>query len=899
MAYALAVILPLAMLALRMALTEWLEGRPGLILFVIPMILSAYVGGLGPGLLSTVVVALTTAYYVMPPFQSFAFGRPLDLVQWLVLLLTGVLITLVSEQLHRARRGGEQAQSDPKLSAILRRVQGSFGFALTVLGLIAVGAWLSVMKLRTDAEMSRHSNEVIAHLESLLSTATDAETGARGYIITGDESFLDPYQRALGTSEDELRWLREATSDNPAQQQRLSTLTPLIATRMEVAGSAIEQRRNDGFAAARNAIADGSGKQLHDQIRQLLSEMKAAELDLLVSRDSQSSRSAAVTQTIILVGGVLAFALVWLSMFAVRRDFAGRQQAEAALRGTNDQLEARVAARTAELVHANESLSHSERRSRAILEHSADSIALVDAENRILYMSPAVQSVEGFTPEELIGRNGTENTHPDDLPLLDGYVQRLVAHPGQPVPVLWRRQHKDGRWLWLEGVATNLLHDPAVGAIVTNYRDVTERKRAEEAIRDSEEHFRFLNELAESTRRLADPGQIMSVMTRMLGRHLGASRCAYADVDKDGEKFNILHDYTDGCASTVGSYRLSLFGARAVATLQHGQTLIIRDVDRELLPGSGADMFNAIGIKAIITCPLVKDGVLRAMMAVHQSMPRDWKPPEIAIVREVVERCWATIQRRAAEEQVQQLNVELEERVSMRTLELEAANLELEAFSYSISHDLRAPLRAVDGFAQAVVEDFAPLLPAEGQRQLNVIRASAQFMGRLIDDLLSFSRLGRQALTKQTVQTEMLVRAVLTSLQAERTGREIEIDLGDLPPCQGDPALLKQVWTNLLSNALKYTGKREHPTLTIGSTEQAGERVFFVRDNGAGFDMRYSKKLFGVFQRLHRSEEFEGTGVGLAIVQRIIHRHGGRVWAEAEPDHGATFFFTLAGAPSV
>ncbi len=902
-----------------------------------------------------------------------------------------------------------------------------------------------------------------------------------------------------------------------------------------------------------------------------------------------------------------------------------------------------------------EALRRSEHRFRALLEHSSDGIALIDADNKILYLSPSVSVIEGYAPEELIGRNGTENTHPEDLPLVDKVVQQLVANPGQPVPVLWRRRHKDGRWVWLEGVATNLLADPAVGAIVTNYRDVTERKRSEAAaarlaaiveysddavvskdlsgiitswnagaekvfgypapemvgqsitrlipldrleeekdilariregksirhfdtvrlrkdgsavdvsvtvsaikgpdgsiigaskvarditerkriearfhrlvdsnaqgvifwntqgeiseandafldmvgytredlkagrlgwaamtppeyaaldqqalaeiaakgvclpfekeyirkdgsrvpillgaaifedtpgegvcfvlditarrqaaealrvsetryrtlfeyapdgiviadqqsyyldantsmcrmlgytrdqliglhasdivahqeiphigealsvletrvdyqrewefrrkdgasfsaeviatkmpdgnllalirditerkrieaaLRASEERFRFLNELIEETRTLADPALIMAVMAGLLGEHLRASRCAYADVEKDGEMFTILHDYTDGCASTVGSYQLSLFGARAVLTLHSGQTLIIRDVEAELLPGEGADMFKAIGIKAIITCPLVKEGVLRAMMAVHQTSPRDWQPDEIALVQDVVERCWSTIERRTAEENIRRLNAELEQRVIERTTQLEAANKELEAFSYSVSHDLRAPLRAVDGFSQAVLQDFGPQLPDEGRRQLQTIRQSAQRMGALIDDLLTFSRLGRQALKKRTVDTRRLVEEALKELGCPRPDSQVEIRTGELPSCLGDAALLKQVWLNLLDNALKYSSKRTPAIIEIGSERRAEGLVYFVRDNGTGFDMQYAGKLFGVFQRLHRMEDYEGTGVGLATVQRIIHRHGGRIWAEAAPDCGATFYFTLNG----
>ena len=240
-----------------------------------------------------------------------------------------------------------------------------------------------------------------------------------------------------------------------------------------------------------------------------------------------------------------------------------------------------------------------------------------------------------------------------------------------------------------------------------------------------------------------------------------------------------------------------------------------------------------------------------------------------------------------------QMNVELERRVIERTAELDAVNKELEAFSYSVSHDLRAPLRAVDGFSQAVLEDYGQVLPEQGLYYLKTIREGAQKMGVLIDDLLKFSRLSRESLNKRKVNTLELVNEVLGQLQQEVKGRQIDLQVGALPACWGDPALLRQVWINLLSNAFKYTRKQEVALIEIGCNQTPVDDVYFVKDNGTGFSMQYISKLFKVFQRLHCLEEFEGTGVGLAIVERIIQRHGGRIWAEAEVNHGATFYFTL------
>lgn len=245
-------------------------------------------------------------------------------------------------------------------------------------------------------------------------------------------------------------------------------------------------------------------------------------------------------------------------------------------------------------------------------------------------------------------------------------------------------------------------------------------------------------------------------------------------------------------------------------------------------------------------------------------------------------------ERKLAEENVRRSHAESEDRVRERTAELEAANKELEAFSYSVSHDLRAPLRAIDGFSRIVVRDYAAALPAEARDYLADVRRNAQRMGRLVDDLLAFSRLGRKPLRAEEVDMTALVRQCLAEA-GPPPGADVRV--ADLPAGRADPALLKQVWLNLLANAFKYAGKRETVVVEVGA--RAGP-TYYVRDNGVGFDMRYAPKLFGVFQRLHKAEDYEGTGIGLALVQRIVHRHGGRIWAEAEPDRGATFFFTLS-----
>ncbi len=235
----------------------------------------------------------------------------------------------------------------------------------------------------------------------------------------------------------------------------------------------------------------------------------------------------------------------------------------------------------------------------------------------------------------------------------------------------------------------------------------------------------------------------------------------------------------------------------------------------------------------------------------------------------------------------------LEQRVDERTAQLQAANRELESFTYSVSHDLRAPLRAIDGYAQIIEDEYQAKLDDEGRRVLGIVRGEARRMGDLIDDLLRFSRLGRHPLQKRITDMTGLVREVFAELERGAAERRVELRLSALPGVEADPGLIRQVWANLLENAFKFTSGKDLAVIEVSGSVQGANAVYCVRDNGAGFDMRHADKLFGVFQRLHREDEFEGTGVGLALAHRILERHGGRIWAEGEEGRGAVFRFAL------
>lgn len=248
---------------------------------------------------------------------------------------------------------------------------------------------------------------------------------------------------------------------------------------------------------------------------------------------------------------------------------------------------------------------------------------------------------------------------------------------------------------------------------------------------------------------------------------------------------------------------------------------------------------------------------------------------------------------RRANEELRRLGGNLERLVEQRTAELRSANQELEAFTYSASHDLRAPLRAINGYAQILLQDHGQALDEEGKRKLANIIEVARKMGDLIDDLLEFSRVGHAAVRRSAFDMAGLVQDVVAEALASCPERRIEVSMGELPAASGDRAMLRQLWVNLIGNAIKFTRPRAQPKIEIGGSSRAGEDAYWIKDNGVGFQMEYAHKIFGVFQRLHSAKEFEGTGVGLALVQRIVSRHGGRVWAQGEPGKGATFSFTL------
>ena len=522
---------------------------------------------------------------------------------------------------------------------------------------------------------------------------------------------------------------------------------------------------------------------------------------------------------------------------------------------------------------------------RDITERQRGEAALKESE-RSLRESQSIARLGSYALDIPAGRWSSSSIL-DDLFGIDASYDRSVAgwvaliHPAWQQPmadyfrdeVLGKRgrfdkkykiiRRNDGAERWVHGMG-ELEFDarPQAVRMIGTILDITERQEAVERLQASEEQHRLLLQYLPAGVVVHAPDTSIILGNEAATRLLGLSLEQMQGKLARDPTWHFVRE--DGSPLPVAEYPVT----RVVATGQPVQDLLLGidrspDHDRVWVLVNAFPQFDA-------------HGQLRHVGATFIDLTA----------------------RKQAEEEAGRLNQTLEQRVLERTTQLEASNRELEAFSYSVSHDLRTPLRAISGFSRLLRDGHAAQLDAEGLRMLGVVSSEAQRMGVLIDDLLAFSRLGRQPVRRVEVNLEALAQAVFADLAATVPERQLHLEVAPLPPAQADPALLRQVFVNLLGNAIKYTRHTPLARLAVGAHTANGETVYSVRDNGVGFDMKYVGRLFGVFQRLHSEADFEGTGVGLALTQRIVHRHGGRIWAEAKPGEGATFFFTLPPAPA-
>lgn len=519
------------------------------------------------------------------------------------------------------------------------------------------------------------------------------------------------------------------------------------------------------------------------------------------------------------------------------------------------------------------------RRLATVVRDSNDAITLKDFEGRITAWNHGAKIMYGYSEKEALQMNVRQLTPPDKETESADIVRRMMM--GEKVHSFeTRRVTKNGRILDVWLTVTKVLDDAGkpIG-IASTERDITERKKAEAELRETAEYLQNLIDYANAPIVVWYPqfkitrfNHAFEKLTgrstaKVLGKRLEIlfpSAQAKASMElirrtRTGERMEVVElaiQHVDGSVYTVLWNSATLFskdGRAPVATIAQGQDITELKRTVEKIENNNKEL-------------------------IFQNEEKEKRAAELAI----------------ANKEIKKLNEELEERVRQRTALLTAAMQESEAFSYSVSHDLKAPLRAMSGFASILSEDYAPKLDDEGRRVVDVIKSNAGIMARLIDDLLSLSHLGRQAMKIADIDMTELARGVCKELQDSLPhDRRIEVTVKALPNARADHVLVKQVFINLIGNAMKFTSPKDKAVIEIGGYDEDREHVYYVKDNGAGFDMKYADELFGVFQRLHAQEEFSGNGIGLAIVNRAIHRHGGTVRAEAEVDKGAAFYFTL------
>lgn len=530
--------------------------------------------------------------------------------------------------------------------------------------------------------------------------------------------------------------------------------------------------------------------------------------------------------------------LIWITGSSLHRIDIQRQGAEEEIRRLNTELEQRVVERTAQLEIANTELRRLEERYRLLFQNNPHPTWVYDLETlHILDVNDVAIRHYGYSREEFLNLTIKDIRPAEDVPA----VLASVAVGGTQVEMHgeWRHRKKDGTLIAVE-IASHKLTFGGKPARLVVATDITERKRAEQALRESEERFRSVSDTAADAILTADTSGKIVYFNRGAERIFG-----FAAAEVLGKPLTVLMPERFRRAHEAGLRRY----------LSTGEAHVIG--------------------KTVELAGQRKDGT-EFPLEISLS---DWKTREAifftGILSDITQR------------------KQYEREILDRSAQLEVANKELEAFSYSVSHDLRAPLRGIDGFSQILQEDYSGKLDAAGLDALKRVRAAAQHMAQLIDDMLNLSRVTRTEMHRASVNLSALAQSIADGLHRHEPGRAVDFVIGPGIEADGDPRLLRVVLDNLLGNAWKFTSRHDRARIEFGQMQCDGRRAFFVRDDGAGFDQAYADRLFGAFQRLHGATEFPGTGVGLATVQRIVHRHGGSVWAEGAIERGATFYFAL------
>jgi len=1018
-AYALAFVLVVAVLLMRLALTPWVGDRPLLIVFFIPILIAAYYGGLGPGLVATALVGIATDFFVLPPLGSPWFEKPLDFAQWLFMLLEGVLISVLFADLDRWRRRTARDGLGVKKTNTERKVRAGFAVAVTLLGTIGIVSYLSVVRLNENLKMVAHSHQVISVIDEMVANTTAGESAHRAYIISGDERFARDFEEISSRT----RWLASRlkllVEDNPVQSQRVDPFAAAIEARQALSRAAINLRRKGGFEAIA-ALLHGPRPDipLQEELRKRAAELTDTERSLLAKREAGAHDQAVMSQIVIVGGSFFALVFISLALYAIRRDFAGRQRAEAelarffdlsldlfviasgdgyfkrltpavtgmlgysidealrisymdmmhpddrqraqtelarqmehgdrvddfearfrhkdgsyrvlswrstpdgdlmyatardvtdsaaaadALREAKEQLEARVEQRTRELALANDTLRASERRFRALIEHGSDSIALIDSDNRILYLSPAVTTVEGYQPEELLGRLGTEHTHPDDLPILGAAVEKLLANPGKPISVVWRRRHKDGRWIWLEGVATNLLGDPSVGAIVTNYRDITERLAHETRLGEQLQRLALMSRITRAIGERQDLRSIFQVVVRSIEDELPVDFCAISLYDVDGNKLtvNCVGARTEPIASALG------MGENAVVPIDENglsrcvQGHLVYEPDISMSRFPFPERLARGGMNSMVIAPLLIESQVFGVLITARHAANAFSSGECEFLRQASEhtalaanqaQLYGALQRAYDDLRTSQQQVMQQERLRA-----------LGQMASGIAHDINNAISPVALYTEALLER-EPSLSERGRSQLEIIQRAVDDIAQTVARMGEFYRQREPQVSLLPVDLNKLVGQVIAltrarwSDMAQQRGAAIDVrtELApDLPAVAAVESQIRDALVNLVFNAVDAMPNGGPLTIRTGLAAGSKSQIVLleVEDKGVGMNEDTRRRCLEPF---FTTKGTRGTGLGLAMVYGVAQRHGANLEIDSEIGKGTVVRMSFALAP--
>jgi len=744
---------------------------------------------------------------------------------------------------------------------------------LIVIGMAASGFYLGVRMNARHAPLIDAAMEM--RLEAMLARLRMEQMSAGGRAVDPKAVWkhldqADWYARAMLEGGENPKGTfvpardRELRRKVQAARQELAVFRGLVRRRLAQAGPPDDAGAVPPYEEAFAAFLDYA-----DQVEGRL--QRAMQEDLRRFRLIQ-----AILVVLCVILTVSAAAAIGRHDRRRRKDLSAIQKAYADLEG-----------QVAERERIQETLRESEDRFRGLSEASYEGIIIHD-KGVAIEVNDAFCEMFGFDRSEIIGR--------DVIPLVvapesqEIIRQRVASGSEEAYEAVGIR--KDGSRLAAELRARPTQYRGRTVRVVA-VRDITERKRAEEALAGRARQQAAVAELGRRALTGEDLSDLFEEAVRAVARTLDVEYTKVLELLPGGRSM-LLRAGVGWKEGFVGRATIPAgLDSQAGYTLQSREPVVVEDLATERR-FSGPPLLwehNVVsGVSVLIGSRENPWGVLGA----HTSRRRAFTQDDIHFLQAVANLLAVAIERKRVEEELARHRDRLEELVRERTAELAAANKELEAFSYSVSHDLRAPLRSIDGFSQALLEDYLDRLDERGKDYLRRVSAASRRMARLIDGVLSLSRLTRAEMRRETVDLSALARGIAADLRAAQPQRQVEIVIQEGLVGEADPRLLQVVLENLLGNAWKFTGKTPHARIEFGVTQVDGQPAYFVRDNGVGFDMAYADKLFGAFQRLHTTEEFEGDGIGLATVQRIIRRHGGRVWAEGAVGQGATFYFTLS-----